>query len=126
MGLFSVFTTNSGVIDSTQLAEDFERIITNSEKIEVGFKLNENTFIFTDKRLILIEVRKDGDKAYEYISLPYSKISTFSVESKKSFGYKSRLKIWLNGQELPQLDKEFNKSIDVYEVQKILANHVLN
>ena len=61
MGLFSVFTTNSGVIESDKLAEDYNRILLSSEEIEVGFKIKDDIFIFTNKRLIYIEERKGDD-----------------------------------------------------------------
>ncbi|WP_375578102.1 PH domain-containing protein [Marivirga tractuosa] len=125
MGLFSAFTSNSGVIESVKLAEDYNRILLNSEEIEVGFKIKEDTFIFTNKRLIYIEVRKGEDSGIEYTSLPYSQIASFGVDSKKSFDSKATLKVWINGQQYPIVETEFNKSVDVYEVQKILAGHVL-
>jgi hypothetical protein len=125
MGLFSAFTSNSGVIDSSKLAEDYNRILLNSEEIEVGFKIHDDTFIFTNKRLILIEIRKGEDSGTEYFSLPYSKISCFSVESNKAFDSKATLKIWISGQQYPVVETEFNKSVDVYEVKNILASHVL-
>jgi hypothetical protein len=125
MGLFSVFTTNSGVIESDKLADDFSRILTDIEEIEVGFRLKEDTFIFTNKRLILVEKLKEDDKDIVYLTVPYSQISFFSVVSKKAFDSKASLKIFLSGQTDPVINKEFNKSVDVYEVQKILAGHVL-
>jgi hypothetical protein len=125
MSFFSNFLNNSGVIESDKLAEEYNRILMNSEEIEVGFKLKEDTFIFTNKRLILVEVKKGEVNGIEYFSLPYFQISSFSVDSKKSFDSKAILKIWLNGQSDPKLEKEFSKSVDVYEVQKILAGHVL-
>jgi hypothetical protein len=125
MGLLSLFTTNSGVIESDKLIEDYQRILLNSEEIEVGFKIVEDTFIFTNRRLIFIEVRTGEESGTEYCSLPYSKINFFSVETKKAFAHKAILKIWLQGQEFPKIKKEFNKSVDVYEVQKILAGHVI-
>lgn len=59
MSFFSNFLNNSGVIESDKLAEEYNRILMNSEEIEVGFKLKEDTFIFTNKRLILVEVKKE-------------------------------------------------------------------
>jgi len=125
MGLFSVFTTNSGVIESDKLAEDYNRILLSSEEIEVGFKIKDDIFIFTNKRLIYIEERKGDDSGIEYYSLPYSNITSFSVNSDKSFDSKATLKIWISGLQYPTVESEFNKSVDVYEVQKILAGHVL-
>jgi len=125
MGVFSVFTKNSGVIEPAKLSENFDRILTMEEEIEVGFKLNDDTFIFTNKRLLMVEKIKEGESNICYFSVPYSQVSHFSVESKKSLDAKGVLKIWLGGQGTPVLEKEFNKSVDVYEVQKILAGHVM-
>lgn len=125
MKFFSNFLNNSGILENSKIAEDYDRLFLEGEKIEVGFKLKEDTFIFTDKRLILIEVRKGEDDRTEYFSFPYSKISCFSVESNKSFDSKATLKIWINGQQYPMVETEFSKSVDVYEVKNILASHVL-
>lgn len=125
MGLLSLFKSNSGVIENEKLAEDFKFILTSSEEIEVGFKLKDDTFVFTNKRLIVVEITKGKNSSAEYLSLPYIHISTFSVKSKKSFDTDATLNIWIGGQEKAMVEKEFNKSIDVYTVQRILAGHVL-
>jgi len=125
MSFFSNLLTNSGILENSKIVEDFERLLLQDEQIEVGFKLKEDTFIFTNMRLLLVDSKKGDDSGIEYRSLPYSRISNFSVQTKKSFGSTAILKIWLNGQNEPQLEKEFSKSVDVYEVQKILAGHVL-
>jgi len=35
------------------------------------------------------------------------------------------LKIWISGEALPSITKQFNKSVNVYDVQNVLAFHVL-
>jgi hypothetical protein len=37
----------------------------------------------------------------------------------------AELKIWISGEAQPSVTKQFNKSVNVYEVQKVLASHVL-
>ncbi len=125
MSFFSNFLNNSGILENSKIADEYERLLLQDEQIEVGFKLNEDTFIFTNMRLVLVDLKKGDDNGIEYLSLPYSRISNFCVQTKKSFNSKGTLKIWLNGQNEPKLEKEFSKSVDVYEVQKILAGHVL-
>ncbi|WP_296621285.1 PH domain-containing protein [Marivirga sp.] len=125
MNFFSNLLNNSGILENSNIADEYERLLLQDEQIEVGFKLNEDTFIFTNMRMVLVDLKKGDDIGIEYLSLPYSRISNFCVQTKKSFNSKATLKIWLNGQNEPQLEKEFSKSVDVYEVQKILAGHVL-
>ena len=125
MSFLSKFLNSSGILEISKIMEDYGQLFLDNEEIEVGFKLIEDIFIFTNKRLIVIERKKDQEDILAYTSLPYSKISYFTVEAKKPFDLKSVLKIWLNGQSEVVVEKEFNKSVDVYEVQKLLADHVL-
>jgi hypothetical protein len=36
------------------------------------------------------------------------------------------LKIWVSSELQPSIQKQFNKSVNVYDVQKVLAHHYLN
>ena len=60
----------------------------------------------------------------EYLSIPYNKITKFSVQTGESFDRNAELKIWIGSDTIP-LEKKFNKDTNVYEVQKVLASHVL-
>jgi hypothetical protein len=125
MSFFSNLLNNSGILENSKIAKDFGRLFLENEEIQVGFKLNEDTFIFTSRRLVLVDLKRGDDNVINYLSIPYARISNFSIEVKKVFGSKANLKIWMNGESEPKIDKEFNKSVDVYEVQKILAEYVL-
>ena len=61
----------------------------------------------------------------EYLSLPYKSISRFSIETAGTFDLDAELKIWISSDPQPTVSKKFNKSVDVYEVQKLLAGFVL-
>lgn len=125
MNFLSNFIHTSGILENSKIEEDFGRLLLEEEEIEVGFRINEDTFIFTNKRLIFIDVKKGDESGVEYSFLPYSGIASFSVLSKKSFDANATLRIWVKGQKYPKVEKEFNKSVDVYEVQKVLTSHVV-
>jgi hypothetical protein len=97
----------------------------DGEVVELGFKLLRDTFMFTDKRLIIIDVQGLTGKKVEYKSLPYKNISRFSLETAGTFDLDAELKIWISSENTPSVSKRFNKSIDVYKVQIFLANKVL-
>ena len=97
----------------------------DGEQIELGFKLIRDTFIFTNKRLILIDKQGITGNKTEYKSILYKAISRFSIETAGTFDLDAELKIWVSSETLPSIKKQFNKSVNVYEVQKILAYHVL-
>lgn len=125
MGLFSALMGNAGAIDTDKLKEKYNRLLIPEENIEAGFKMIRDTFIFTNKRLIIIDVQGLTGSKTSYFSVNYRSISRFSVESAGSFDLDAELKIWISGEHQPSISKRFNKKVDIYEVQKILALHTL-
>ena len=88
-------------------------------------KIIRDTFIFTSKRLILVDVQGITGSKTEYKSITYKSISRFSVETSGTFDLDAELKIWISSEAQPSIKKQFNKSVNVYEVQKVLAHHIL-
>lgn len=125
MGLFSAILGNAGAVSPDQLQKDYAKIMIDGEVIEIGFKLLRDIFIFTNRRLILIDKQGITGSKTEYKSINYKSISRFSVETAGTFELDAELKIWISGEANPSITKQFNKSVDVYEVQKVLAFHVL-
>jgi hypothetical protein len=125
MGIFSALLGNAGSVDATTLNKDYGKLLLDNEHIELGFKLIRDTFMFTNKRLILIEKQGITGSKIEYKSITYKSISRFSIETAGTFDLDAELKIWVSSEAMPSIKKQFNKSVDVYEVQKVLAHHVL-
>jgi hypothetical protein len=125
MGLFSALLGNAGAVSQEELVKKFGQLLTDSEEIELGFKLIRDTFIFTNKRLIFVEVQGLTGSKTEYKSINYKSITRFSIETAGTFDLEAELKIWISGEPQPSIRKQFNKSVNVYEVQKVLAHHVL-
>ena len=57
MGIFSAIIGNAGAINPEELAKYYGRLLTENEEIELGFKVIRDTFIFTNKRLILVDIQ---------------------------------------------------------------------
>ncbi|MFO7826752.1 MAG: PH domain-containing protein [Cyclobacterium sp.] len=125
MGIINSILGNAGAVNKETLQRDYGRILTAEEQIETGFKLFRDTFIFTNKRLVLVDKQGLTGRKSEYLSLPYKSISRFSIETAGTFDLDAELKIWISSDSQPTVSKKFNKSVDVYEVQKLLAGFVL-
>ena len=125
MGIFSALLGNAGAVDQESLTKDYGKLLIEGESIELGFKLIRDTFIFTSKRLILIEKQGITGSKIEYKSIVYKSISRFSIETAGTFDLEAELKIWVSSEVNPSIVKQFNKSVNVYDVQNILAFHVL-
>jgi hypothetical protein len=125
MGLFSALLGNAGAVSQEELNKKFGQLLTEGEEIELGFKLIRDTFIFTNRRLILIDIQGITGSKTEYKTVTYKSITRFSVETAGTFDLDAELKIWVSGEAQPSIKKQFNKSVNVYDVQKVLAHHVL-
>jgi hypothetical protein len=124
MGLLNKLMGNASPATPAELQEKYGRLLGDSEEINLGFSLIRDTFIFTDKRVILIEVQGVTGSKKEYQSLPYKSISRFSLESAGTFDLDAELKIWISSAAQPTISKRFNKNVDVYQVQAFLADKV--
>ncbi len=125
MGLLSSLLGNAGAVNLEKLQKDYGALFTENELVEIGFKLIRDTFIFTNKRLIIIDKQGVTGRKTEYLSIPYKSISRFSIETAGTFDLDAELKIWISSEQNPSVEKKFNKSVNVYDVQKILAKYVL-
>ncbi|OAB30379.1 PH domain-containing protein [Flavobacterium fryxellicola] len=124
MGLFNAILGNASEVNIENVSNEFEPILIDGEVIEKAYKLIRDMFIFTNKRLILVEKQLVGTKV-DYMSIPYSSIKKFSKESAGILDMDAELKIWLNNDTNP-IVKQFGKgSNNINEVYKILSQHTL-
>ena len=93
------------------------------ERVEKAYQLFRDAFIFTDKRLVLVDRQGMTGSKSEYHSIPYKSITHFSVETGGAFDLDAELKIWISGNPVP-IQKQFNKRLSIYDVQRVLASYV--
>jgi hypothetical protein len=125
MGLFSALIGNAGAVGQEELKEEYGKLLIEGEEIELGFKIVRDLFIFTTKRLILVDKQGLTGSKVEYKSVTYKSISRFSIETTGTFDLDAELKIWISSEQMPSIKKQFNKSVNVYDVHNVLAAHVL-
>jgi hypothetical protein len=123
MGIISGLMGNASEVDIKKIQDEFEPILADAEKIEKAFKLVRDLFVFTNKRLILVDKQGVTGKKTEYHSIPYKSITHFSVESSGHFDLDAELKIWISSTSMP-IDKQFKNDKSIYEIQKALAHYM--
>lgn len=126
MGIFSSLLGNAGAVAQEELQKEYGKLLIHGEEIELGFKLFRDLLIFTTKRLILVDKQGLTGSKVEYKSVPYKSISRFSVETAGTFDLDAELKIWISSEQLPSVSKQFNRSVNVYDVHRVLATYVLS
>src|SRR5688572_2599165 len=124
MGLLDGVLGNASKIDASKIQSEFSQILSPGERVEHAYQLIRDMFVFTDKRLIFVNKQGITGSKLEYMSIPYSRITQFSVETAGHFDLEAELKVWVTGQPAP-LQMQFNKKLNIYEVQAVLAAYVL-
>ena len=79
MSIINNLFGNASEVDTEKLQKEFGSIIIDGEQIEAAFKIFRDKWVFTNKRLIMLNVQGVTGSKQEYHSIPYSSISHFSI-----------------------------------------------
>ena len=107
--------------------EEFGKIINDflieGENVIGAYKSVRDGVVFTNKRIIAINVQGLTGKKQDYTSIPYSKISTFSLETAGIFDLDAELEIYMSG--VGRVKFQFTQSTDVKEICKEISKYTL-
>ena len=124
MGLIDGLLGNASKIDNAKIQQEFAQVLAPGERVEHAYQLIRDMFVFTDKRLVFVNKQGLTGSKLEYMSIPYSRITRFSIETAGHFDLEAELRIWITGAHEP-LGITFNRKLSIYEVQSVLAAYVL-
>ena len=79
--------------------------------------------VFTDKRVIAVNVQGVTGKKRDYTSLPYATISAYSVETSGVGDMDSELELWYSG--LGKVRFEFTGRSDIVRIGQLIAGYAL-
>lgn len=121
MGILSSLMGDASEVELDDLESELAAVLGDNETIKMGFKVFRDMFVFTDKRLILIDKQGVTGSKVEYLTVPYKSISKFSVETAGTFDTDGELKLWIGSDPSP-ITKELKRGTDIVGIQKTLAN----
>lgn len=98
-------------------------LLLTGEEVISAYKAMRDGVVFTNKRIIVVNVQGITGKKKDFTSLPYSKIVAFSVETAGSFDMDSELEMYFSG--LGKVKLEFTGQSNVVEISKIIGGYVL-
>ena len=93
------------------------------ENIIGAYRAIRDGVVFTDKRIIAVNVQGMTGKKKDFTSLPYSKIQAFSVETSGTLDIDSELELYFSG--LGKVKFEFSAQSNILQIQSVIACHVL-
>lgn len=79
--------------------------------------------VFTNKRIIAVNIQGLTGKKKDFTSIPYSKIQVFSVETAGVLDLDSELDITISG--IGTVRFEFTGASDIVQIGKLIANYTL-
>jgi len=110
--------------ESTQESIDKIRdILIDGEEVNLVFSHVRDKVWFTNKRIIALDVKGLTGSKKEYRSFPYSKISSFDVETAGTFDGDSDFRIWVSG--VGVFEIKFHKQLDIKKIGRFLSSKVL-
>lgn len=124
MGVLSALMGHASKADIEAVEKQLVRVLADDEQVEEAYQLMRDFFVFTNRRLILVDKQGVTGKKVEYHSIPYRSIELFSVETAGHFDLDAELKLWVRGMPNP-IEKQFRKESCIYDVQKALAKYAL-
>ena len=98
-------------------------IFIDGEVIIGSFRSMRDGVVFTNKRIISINVQGLTGKKRDFTTLPYSKIQAYSVETAGTFDLDSELDLWFSG--MGKIRFEFNSNTDVAKLCRVISSFVL-
>ena len=101
MGLISKLLGQASDLTPDQAREELDGVLLPDEPVEVAFKVVRDLFVFTDRRLVLVDKQSLTGRKVEYLIIPYRAITTYSIENAGTFDMDSELKIWVSGRADP-------------------------
>lgn len=119
---------NSAVFKLKSVSNDaFEKLITpifvDGEQIICSYQTIRDGVVFTNKRILAINVQGITGKKKDISSLPYSKIQAFSIETAGVIDLDSELEVWFSG--LGKVRFEFSADSKVSLIGRIIGEYVL-
>nr|WP_294655359.1 PH domain-containing protein [uncultured Anaerotignum sp.] len=79
--------------------------------------------IFTNKRIISVNVQGITGKKKDFSTLPYSKIQAFSIETAGTLDLDSELELYFSG--LGKVKFEFTGESDIVKLGKLISGKIL-
>lgn len=104
-------------------AKQVNDLLIEGETIIDSYRSMRDGIVFTNKRIIVVNVQGVIGKKVDYTSIPYNKISIFSVETAGTFDLDAELDIFVSS--LGKIKFEFTGFSNIIEISKHIAQHCI-
>ncbi|MFG6083718.1 PH domain-containing protein [Paracoccus litorisediminis] len=104
-------------------ASTVAQLLLDDEKILSSYKSMRDGVVFTDKRIIAVNVQGITGSKKDFSSLPYKNIIAYSIETSGTFDLDSELEVYFSA--IGALKFEFTGRTNIVEISNHIAEHIL-
>ena len=110
-------------VDYERYADKVDQLLIDGEEPVAAFQTVRDGLVFTNMRLIAINIQGVTGKRRDFTSLPYKRIQAFSIETSGIFDLDSELELWFSG--LGKVRFEFSSRTDAAGLCRLIASYAL-
>ena len=102
-------------------------VLCSNETVGLAFKTGRDSLIFTDRRLLIVDVKGLRGKRVQFWSVPWTSVHAFAVKTVGAFlDGDTELVLYTNILSYPEIKQDFrNSHADLFAIQKFISNKVL-
>ena len=119
----SVF--NLKLISNDEVRGEVDGLLIAGEQIEFAFKTIRDQLVFTNKRIISIDVQGLTGKRKSYATMPYSKIQYFSIQTPGFMELFPDSELFIMFSNSFTAKFEFKGAVDIGKIGRMLSEYVL-
>lgn len=119
----SVF--NLKEVDNSLARDEINNFLIDGEEVISVFKTIRDQIIFTNKRIISINVQGITGKKKSYSSMPYSKIQYFTVQTPGFIELFADSELFIKFTDGFEASFEFKAKVDILKICKSISTYVL-
>ncbi|AHG40628.1 hypothetical protein N018_10385 [Pseudomonas syringae CC1557] len=106
-----------------EYAERVKDLLLDNEEVIDAYKSMRDGVVFTNKRIISVNVQGLTGSKKDFTSLPYKNIVAWSVETSGTFDLDSELEIYFSA--IGKVKFEFTGKTSVVQISRYISQHLL-
>ncbi|APF24354.1 PH domain-containing protein [Clostridium butyricum] len=110
-------------ISNEEVINQITPLIISGECLISSYKTIRDFVVFTNKRVIAVNVQGITGSKKDFTSLPYSKVQAYSIETAGTFDLDSELEMYFSA--LGKVKFEFKGTSDIVKIGQIISEYVL-
>ena len=113
-------------IDVSAVQQEVHGLLVNGEKIIAAFQTVRDQLLFTNKRIIAIDVQGITGKRKSFSTLPYAKIQFFSIQTPGFIELIPDSELFIMFSNAFTAKFEFKGNVDIGKIGRMISEYVLS